>query len=58
MDRGAWQAIVHGITRVRHDLETKAPPPPDEKTLEVGSTTISMFNITEHLKTLCEKWLR
>jgi len=25
MDRGAWlqRAIVHGVTRVRHDLETK-----------------------------------
>ena len=23
MDRGPWQAIVHGITRVRHDLVTK-----------------------------------
>ena len=20
MDRGAWQAIVHGVTKVRHDL--------------------------------------
>ena len=28
MDRGAWQATVHGVTRVRHDLVTK-PPPPD-----------------------------
>ena len=26
MDRGAWQAIVHGITRVRHDLASKPPP--------------------------------
>ena len=25
MDRGAWQAAVHGITRVRHDLATKPP---------------------------------
>ena len=25
MDRGAWQAIVHGVTRVRHDLATKPP---------------------------------
>ena len=25
MDRGAWQAIVHGVTRVRHGLVTKAP---------------------------------
>jgi len=27
VDRGIWQATVHGITRVRHDLATKAPPP-------------------------------
>ena len=26
MDRGAWQATVHGITRVRHKLDTKPPP--------------------------------
>ena len=25
MDRGAWQAIVHGVARVRHDLVTKPP---------------------------------
>ena len=25
MDRGAWQATVHGIARVRHDLATKPP---------------------------------
>ena len=23
MDRGAWQATVHGVTRVGHDLGTK-----------------------------------
>ena len=23
MDRGAWQAIVYGVARVRHDLVTK-----------------------------------
>ena len=27
VDRGAWQATVHGITRVGHDLVTKPPPP-------------------------------
>ena len=27
MDRGAWQAIVHGVARVRHDRGAKAPPP-------------------------------
>ena len=26
-DRGAWQATVHGIARVGHDLATKLPPP-------------------------------
>ena len=26
MDRGAWQTIVHGVTRVGHDLATKPPP--------------------------------
>ena len=28
MNRGAWQATVHGVTRVRHDLAPKPPPPP------------------------------
>ena len=27
MDREAWQATVHGVARVRHDLLTKSPPP-------------------------------
>ena len=26
MDRGAWQATVHGVARVGHDLVTKLPP--------------------------------
>ena len=26
MDRGAWQATVHGVIRVRHNLATKLPP--------------------------------
>ena len=26
MNRGVWQAIVHGIAGVRHDLVTKPPP--------------------------------
>ena len=25
MDRGVWQATVHGVARVRHDLATKPP---------------------------------
>ena len=26
MDRGVWQATVHGVPRVRHNLATKPPP--------------------------------
>ena len=26
MDRGAWKATVHGVTRVGHNLATKPPP--------------------------------
>ena len=25
MDRGVWQAIVHGIAKVEHDLATQPP---------------------------------
>ena len=28
MDRGAWQAAVHGVVRVGHNLATKPPLPP------------------------------
>ena len=27
MDRGAWQATLHGVTRVGHNLASKPPPP-------------------------------
>ena len=27
MDRGAWQATVHGVSRVKHNLQTKPAPP-------------------------------
>ena len=27
IDRRTWQATVHGVTRVGHDLVTKPPPP-------------------------------
>ena len=27
MDRGARKATVHGVTRDRHNLVTKSPPP-------------------------------
>ena len=33
-DRGAWQATVHGIARVRHDLATKPPPRKDQSKVD------------------------
>jgi len=27
MDRGAWWAVLHGVTRVPHDLATRRPLP-------------------------------
>ena len=27
MDRGAWRATGHGVSRVKHNLETKPAPP-------------------------------
>ena len=27
MDRGTWQATIHGVARVEHDLATKPSPP-------------------------------
>ena len=30
MDRGAWQATVHGVARVGHDMVTKLPPTMEE----------------------------
>ena len=31
MERGAWQATVHGVIRVGHDLATKPPPTTTQK---------------------------
>ena len=43
MDRGAWQATGHGVTRVGHDLETK--PPPDElgRMKSIGSQGVGHY---------------
>ena len=34
MDRGAWQATVHDVTRMGHDLATTPPLPPKNVTLQ------------------------
>ena len=47
MDRGAWQATVHGVIRVKHDLATKSPantihmPPPSRDPVPPGLSRAS-----------------
>ena len=45
MDRGAWQATVHGVTRVRHDLATKPPPPAEVGNLISSSSSYSKSSL-------------
>ena len=42
-DREAWQAIIHGVARVGHDLGTKAPLPPLPLISKVGLEVPWMF---------------
>ena len=51
MDRGAWQATVHGVTRVRHDLVTK-PPPTQTGNGSIGATGTSFFFFLQDLSSL------
>ena len=39
MDRGAWQATLHGVTRVGHNLVTKLPPSYPEYSVKPPSHT-------------------
>ena len=40
MDRRAWQAIAHGITRAGHVLVTKPPSLPPDKSLQGHPETL------------------
>ena len=50
MDRGARQAIVHGIPRVGHDLATKPPSPPLSVALHLFSSALSVINVSSRKK--------
>ena len=55
MDRGAWQATVHGVARVGHDLVTKAPPsPPPMKRTALAITILPA--IRYRVRACYESW--
>ena len=49
MDRGAWQAMVHGVTkRVGHNLLTKQKQQSDKKDSFTRSLVIKESSVTPH----------
>ena len=52
MDRGAWQAAVYRVARVRHDLATKIPPTPQNTFDELGKKTKTNQQQQKHQKSL------
>ena len=54
VDRGAWQAVIHGIARVRHDLSSLPPKLPISlmsSTNLVFIANLSSLSICNSLKT-------
>ena len=49
MDRGAWQATVHGVARVGHDLATKPLPLAFKALLHALSEILSCSSKTERI---------
>ena len=54
MDRGAWKATIHGVTRVRQNLVTKPPPPPISFYLQSPSGINNL--ITYFVPSFCPYW--
>ena len=52
MDRGNWQATVHGVVRVRLDLATKPAPPPPSNDVMLLLTHSEICNRITHLPSL------
>ena len=54
MDRATWQATVHGVARVGHDLATKTPPPAPPHLFK--GVTPEMFPCKEQHNRKCWPW--
>ena len=49
MNRGAWQATVHGVARIGHDLATEPPPPPIQIKKKKKNTNCEIINGNEDI---------
>ena len=49
MDTGAWQATVHGVTRIRHDLSDYITKPPINILTEIIKDNILMKQVQDDL---------
>ena len=51
MDRGAWQATVHGVARVGHDwaMKHKHPHPHGPEDCKESDTTEATYQAVTHL---------
>ena len=47
MNRGAWQATVHGVTIVGHNLMTKPPPPRETKYMPKKKKKVEKITYTK-----------
>ena len=47
-DRGAWQAMVHGVTGLGHHLATKPPPSPHNHHMVFFSSVIYRYRCYEY----------
>ena len=57
MEREAWRAAVHGVTRVGHDLATKPPPYLKVKSGENVAFLRAIFSVCSLKSILTERLL-
>ena len=50
LDRGAWQARVHVVTRLGHDLATRPPPPMKTIRLWASHVVLMVKNLSASLE--------
>ena len=58
MDRRAWQATVHGVTRVRQVLVTKSPPPEAVTETKIQVQAVYLKSNVKKYQKSGKKWAR